>query len=46
MDGLSGAMVTGAAFADNLSDLAVIVIWAAVGAVLAVRGFSWEARRG
>ena len=46
IDGLSGAMVTGATFADNLSDLAIILIWAAVGAVLAVRGFSWEARRG
>jgi len=39
-------MVTGATFADNLSDLAIVLIWAAVGAVLAVRGFSWEARRG
>lgn len=46
IDGLSGAMVTGATFADNLSDLAIVLIWAAVGAVLAVRGFSWEARRG
>jgi len=46
IDGLSGAMVTGATLADNLSDLAIILIWAAAGAVLAVRGFSWEARRG
>jgi ABC-2 type transport system permease protein len=46
IDGLSAAMVTGAPFSDNLSDLAIVVIWAAVGAVLAVRGFSWEARRG
>ena len=46
IDGLSGAMVTGATFADNLSDLAIILIWAAAGAVLAVRGFSWQARRG
>jgi ABC-2 type transport system permease protein len=48
IDGLSAAMgtVTGVTATDNLSDLAVILIWAAFGAVLAVRGFSWEARRG
>ena len=46
IDGLSAAMVTGAPFADVASDLAVVLIWAAIGTVLAVRGFSWEARRG
>ena len=46
IDGLSAAMVTGAAFADHLDDLAVLLIWCALGTVLAVRGFSWEARRG
>jgi ABC-2 type transport system permease protein len=46
IDGLSAAMVTGAPFADQLSDLAVVLIWAALGTILAVRGFSWEARRG
>jgi ABC-2 type transport system permease protein len=46
IDGLSAAMVTGAPFSDNLSDLAVVLVWGAIGAVLAVRGFSWEARRG
>ena len=46
IDGLSAAMVTGAAFADHLDDLAVVLIWAGLGIVLAVRGFSWEARRG
>jgi ABC-2 type transport system permease protein len=46
IDGLSAAMVTGAAFGDHLSDLAVVLIWAAIGTLLAVRGFSWEARRG
>ena len=46
IDGLSAAMVTGAAFADQLSDLAVVLIWAVLGTILAVRGFSWEARRG
>jgi hypothetical protein len=39
-------MVTGAPFGEHLSDLAIVLIWAAAGAVLAVRGFSWEARRG
>jgi ABC-2 type transport system permease protein len=46
IDGLSAAIVTGAAFADHLDDLAVLLIWGAFGTVLAVRGFSWEARRG
>ena len=46
IDGLSAAMVSGAALADHLDDLAVLVIWGALGTVLAVRGFSWEARRG
>jgi len=46
VDGLSAAMVTGASFADHLDDLAVLLIWGALGTVLAVRGFSWEARRG
>ena len=46
IDGLSAAMVTGAPFADHLPDLAVVAIWAALGTLLAVRGFSWEACRG
>ena len=45
IDGLSGAMVTGKGLADNLTALLVVCLWAAVGIVLAVRGFSWEARR-
>jgi len=45
IDGLSGAIVTGKPLSDNLSHLTVIAIWAVVGIVLAVRGFSWEARR-
>jgi ABC-2 type transport system permease protein len=45
IDGLSGALVTGKGLADNASSLAVIALWAALGIVLAVRGFSWEARR-
>jgi ABC-2 type transport system permease protein len=46
IDGLSGAMVTGSGVSANLSGLAIVAVWAAVGAVLAVRGFSWESRRG
>ncbi len=46
IDGLSAALVTGAPFGDHLADLAVVVVWAALGVVLAIRGFSWEARRG
>ena len=42
IDGLSGALVTGA---SHWSDLVVIGLWTAAGAALAVRGFSWEARR-
>ena len=45
IDGLSGAMVTGAGLSDNLGSLAVIGVWAVLGIVLAVRGFSWEGRR-
>ncbi|MDQ3849444.1 MAG: ABC transporter permease [Actinomycetota bacterium] len=46
IEGLSGAMVTDVPLSHHLSALAVILLWAAVGTVLAVRGFSWEARRG
>jgi len=41
IDGLSGALVTGA---THWGDLVVVGLWAAAGAVLAVRGFSWDAR--
>ncbi len=41
IDGLSGAMVTGQ---SHWGDLVVVGLWAAAGAVLAVRGFTWEAR--
>jgi ABC-2 type transport system permease protein len=46
IDGLSAAMVTGASLADNAGSLGVIALWTLLGVVLAVRGFSWEARRG
>jgi ABC-2 type transport system permease protein len=42
IDGLSGAMVTGA---PHWSDLVVVGLWTVAGAVLAVRGFTWDARR-
>ncbi len=45
IDGLSGAMVTGTSLAANISSLGVIAAWAALGVVLAIRGFSWEQRR-
>src|SRR3984885_12727093 len=45
IDGLSGAMVTGASLASNLDALAVIALWGAFGLYFAVKGFSWESRR-
>jgi ABC-2 type transport system permease protein len=45
IDGLSGAMVTGQGLSHHWSDLAVLAVWSAIGIFLAVRGFSWEARR-
>ena len=46
IDGLRGALVTGASIGDNLSALAVIGLWTAFGVFFAVRGFRWESRRG
>jgi ABC-2 type transport system permease protein len=45
IDGLSGAMVKGTGLGDHMTALGVLAAWGTVGAVLAVRGFSWEARR-
>jgi ABC-2 type transport system permease protein len=45
IDGLSGAMVDGRGLADNSTALVALALWAAAGVALAVRGFSWEARR-
>jgi ABC-2 type transport system permease protein len=45
VDGLSGAIVDGEGVGAHAGNLLVLALWAAVGAVLAVRGFSWEARR-
>jgi ABC-2 type transport system permease protein len=45
IDGLSGAMVHHEGLGDHLVGLLVLGGWAVAGVVLAVRGFSWEARR-
>jgi ABC-2 type transport system permease protein len=45
IDGLSGAMVHGQGVGDHITALIMLALWAAVGIVLAIRGFSWEARR-
>jgi ABC-2 type transport system permease protein len=45
IDGLSGAMVHGEGLADHGTALLVLGLWTVVGVLIAVRGFSWEARR-
>jgi len=45
IDGVSAALVTGAPLSDHIGDLAVVAAWGVVGAVLAVRGFSWQSKR-
>jgi ABC-2 type transport system permease protein len=45
IDGLSGAMVKGTGLGHHVVALGVIAAWGVLGLVLAVRGFSWEARR-
>ncbi len=42
IDGLSGAIVTGAGVADNVVALAVVAGWGIAGIALAVRFFRWE----
>jgi ABC-2 type transport system permease protein len=44
VDGLSGAIVDGQGLGDHWVALLVLAWWAAVGAILAIRGFSWDAR--
>ncbi len=45
IDGLYGAIVTGAGLGDHLDALAVIALWGVFGLFFAVRGFSWESAR-
>jgi ABC-2 type transport system permease protein len=45
IDGLSGAMVNGVGIGSNGVAVLVLALWAVAGAVLAVRGFSWDRRR-
>jgi ABC-2 type transport system permease protein len=45
IDGVSAALVSGASLADHAGDLAVVAAWGFVGAVFAVRGFSWQSKR-
>lgn len=42
IDGLSGAIVTGAGLLDHLTAAAVLAAWSTLGLVLAVRLFRWE----
>ena len=46
IEGLYGAMVSGSGLSSNLDALAVIGLWGVGGLWLAVKGFSWEQRRG
>ncbi len=45
IDGLAGAFVTGEGLSDHVADLVVLGLWTAAGVVLAIRGFTWSARR-
>jgi ABC-2 type transport system permease protein len=44
IDGYSAAMVSGRPLSELTGSLAVLVLWGAVGMVLAIRGFSWDRR--
>ncbi len=46
IDGLSGAMVKGEGLGSHGLALLVLGLWTVVGVLLAVRGFSWDAREG
>ena len=45
IDGLSGALVHHEGLGSHVVALVALALWAAAGVLLAVRGFSWEARR-
>ena len=44
IDGLSGAMVRGEGIAAHGVAMLALGLWTAAGLVVAVRGFSWDAR--
>ena len=46
VDGLSGAIVHGEGVDPAHAALLVLALWTAAGLVLAIRGFSWDARAG
>ncbi len=45
IDGLSGAMVKGVGLGGHVTALLVLAVWGGLGAVLAIRGFSWDRHR-
>lgn len=45
VEGLSGAMIDGEGVGTHGVSLLILGLWGLAGAILAVRGFSWEARR-
>jgi len=45
IDGFSGALVTGEGLSGHGVALLVLGLWAVLGVTLAVRGFSWDARK-
>jgi ABC-2 type transport system permease protein len=46
IDGLSGAMVSGTGISHHVTALGVIAAWSALGVTLAIRGFTWDGKRG
>jgi ABC-2 type transport system permease protein len=46
IDGLKAAMVSGEGVGGQWSALGVLLVWTTLGTALAIRGFSWEQRRG
>jgi len=46
VDGIAGSWVDGAGLTNHWGALLVVLAWGAVAAIPAVRGFSWESRRG
>jgi ABC-2 type transport system permease protein len=46
IDGLSGAWIDGEGLATHWDALVLLLAWTLAAGVIAVRGFSWDARRG